>query len=106
MTPVLLQPNQTYVIAATYANMDLDLVGTSGVENGGSPIYNPAVSFDAVRYGASVSGLAFPEFTDFPIWLGEFGPNAEIEVVPEPSLGMLSGLFLLVALAARWHSTG
>jgi len=97
VTPVLLDANQSYIIGASYVGHDSDLIGISSIWNDGSPTYSSAIAFDSVRYGDSVSGLTFPDFTDFPSQVGEFGPNAEIEVVPEPSTDLLLGLsaFLL-----------
>lgn len=102
ITPVLLDANQTYVIGASYVGHDSDLIGISSVWNNGSPTYNSAVSFDAVRYGDSMLGLTFPDFTDFPSQLGEFGPNAEIQVVPEPSADMLLGLSAILLCSRRF----
>ena len=107
VTPVLLEANETYIIGASYIGHDSDLIGFSDSDNNGSPTYNSAVTFDADRYDASLSGLTFPTMTDFPEWLGAFGPNAEIEVVPEPTTYTLFGLsaFLLLCrriMVSRW----
>ena len=96
--PLLLNPGQSYVIAATYANMDPDPFGISRSYENASPIYNPAVTFDATRYGYSTSGLSFPDNMGFPgVDLGTFGPNAEFDLVPEPSATALSIVALIVS---------
>jgi Domain of unknown function (DUF4082) len=101
VTPVLLEANETYIIGASYIGHDSDLIGFSDSYNNGSPTYNSAVTFDANRYDASLSGLTFPTMTDFPEWLGAFGPNAEIEVVPEPTTYTLLGLSALLLFCRR-----
>jgi hypothetical protein len=101
VTPILLEANQTYVIGASYLGHDPDLIGFSDSDNNGSPTYNSAVAFDANRYDASLSGLTFPSMTDFPEWLGAFGPNAEIAVVPEPTTEMLLGLSAVLTFCLR-----
>jgi hypothetical protein len=110
VTPVLLKASETYIIGASYIGHDSDLIGLSDSDNNGSPTYNSAVTFDADRYDASLSGLTFPTMTDFPEWLGEFGPNAEIEVVPEPTTDTLLGLsglllFCRRIMVSRWPNT-
>ena len=101
VTPVLLEANQTYVIGASYIGHDPDSIGFSDRDNNGSPVYNSAVTFNADRYDASLSGLTFPTMTDSSEWLGAFGPNAEIEVVPEPNTETLLGLSALLVFSHR-----
>ncbi len=107
VTPVLLEANETYIIGASYIGHDSDLIGISDSYNGGSPTYNSAVTFDADRYDSSLSGLIFPTMTDFPEWQGEFGPNAQIEVVPEPATYTLFGLlFCCIFVVVSWCHVG
>lgn len=101
ITPVLLEASATYIIGASYIGHDSDLIGFSDSDNNGSPTYNSAVTFDADRYDSSLSGLTFPTMTNFPEWLGAFGPNAEIEVVPEPATYTLLGLSALLLFCRR-----
>jgi hypothetical protein len=101
VTPVLLEANETYIIGASYIGYDSDLIGFSDSYNNGSPTYNSAVTFNADRFDESLSGLTFPSMTDFPEFLGAFGPNAEIEVVPEPTTDAFFWLSALLLFRRR-----
>jgi hypothetical protein len=91
-TPVLLSPNEHYILGAAYISYDEDKIGESRTYEGVHPVYNPAITFDAVRFGDSMSGLSFPIYTDQDTDLGMFGPSLEFELVPEPSTWVLVAL--------------
>jgi hypothetical protein len=96
--PILLDAGHSYVIGATYVHMDSDRIGLSRTWENASPVYNSAVSFNVIRFGDSVSELTFPDLLGFPdVELGQFGPNAEFSIVPEPSASVLL-CFSLVCL--------
>lgn len=102
LDPVLLDAGRTYVIGATYIHLDADPVGISRTWDGGSPNYHPAVTFDTIRFGDSISGLSYPELTGSPdVNLGLFGPNAHFVMVPEPATVMLLGLGVVTLLLGR-----
>lgn len=98
VTPVLLEAGQSYIMGATYVNLDVDKIGTSIRYDNIPPVYNPAIFYDVCRYGISDADLTFPVNSEFSYVLGYFGPNAEIVVVPEPSTSLLLSLpvFLLL----------
>jgi hypothetical protein len=109
VAPILLDAGHSYIIGATFINMDADRIGLSRTWENASPVYNSAVSFNVIRFGDSVSGVTFPDLLGFPdVELGQFGPNAEFALVPEPSTTVLlcSSLvctFLVRRLSAAAH---
>jgi hypothetical protein len=79
ITPVTLNPGQTYTAGATYTSDDDDsyISGASGVTT------DPAVTWLNAVYPASGDlGFVFPTLDSSPTSGGRFGPNFTDEVVP------------------------
>jgi hypothetical protein len=105
-SPVMLNAGENYILGASYGD-SVDEIGISRTWEGANPTYNSAVTFDTVRFDDSLTGLTFPTMLEYPVYLGEFGPNMEFEIVPEPSsrLLLLFGFIFIVAHKCRGHLT-
>ena len=99
-TPLTLQANTSYVIAAQYADTDLDLAKGNAT----------SVSMTGATYGHALLstgiGFGFPDFDASAADRGFFGPNASFTAVPEPTATAIvtAGLLAVIAALRRWKA--
>jgi len=94
--PVYLNPNTTYRLGAQYYLNDPDANVVQA-----TIISSPDIVFGSEYFSLTFT-LGFPDQPGlFPSGSGYFGPNAEFQIVPEPTIGAIMCLGLLILARSR-----